>query len=55
MIKTKPPKAKKARKVKEPEMVVPSTHCPTCGKRFVAQTAAEKQKAYRERKKAPTK
>ncbi len=28
------------------------THCPTCGKRFVALTAAEKQRAYRERRKA---
>lgn len=30
----------------------PSTHCQSCGKRLIAMTGAEKQRNYRERKKA---
>ena len=64
MIKTKPPKAAKGKTKPTANQVeafmaivgkTADTHCPTCGKRFVAQTPAEKQRAYRERLKAASK
>ncbi len=50
--KPKPPRVTITPKKRRPASVIPSTHCPTCGKRLVALTPAEKQRAYRERLKA---